>query len=424
MPPRPRSALVCAIATSLLTSLLAAQAKPPGLPDLIRQLADQDATVRLHAAEALAKLGPTAQPATSELLQAIAKGPAPVSDAAAIAIASIGKKTVPVLLKVLTDGDDGERIAALFAIRQLGVLSIPLQPQMRKLWLIEHHELSTAVEDCFVALKEHAVPEMTRAVADFGVQTSACRVLARIGPAAKPAVPALRKLLATKSAFAYSAAEPLGTIGDPAVIPDLTKIVLEAAKEKRITETSRCTSCASALGKFGPLAASAVPALTQMLGTEVDDLSSIALDRACMALGDIGVRSEPVLAALRHHAEKSKGDLQKSARESLELLEFAPTASEGTVSRAIYHQNVELQLLGLQRAIQNGTSSPTMAHVVVYRLEHSEHVDVRLSALTALGAIGVFDETVGKALDAVAKHEDPTLAAKAQEVRSKLSTKS
>jgi len=149
-------------------------------------------------------------------------------------------------------------------------------------------------------------------------------------------------------------------------------------------------------------------------------------DRAASALGDIGVRSEPVLAALRDVATKRTGDVQKAARDSLEVLECAAGASDGTIARAICHASSDLRLLGLQRAVERGASGQQLVRSIVWCYEHTDDVAVRMASIAALGAIGVSDEhvkPVRRGLDAACRHADEKLAAAAQGVRAKLAAK-
>ena len=164
-----------------------------------------------------------------------------------------------------------------------------------KTWLLQ---LSTSdpksraeAEAAFVALETNAVPELVRLLrADdarwrklvwsgalrkprslrsfilqrvnspnaYLIHPAAARALARLGPGAAAAEPELVRALQDKVNGTYwEAGEALGRIGKQAV-PDLTRALQDA------DTLVRC-SAAYGLGEAGPDAASAVPALTQML---------------------------------------------------------------------------------------------------------------------------------------------------------------
>jgi HEAT repeat protein len=358
----------------------------------------------------------------ADLVARIDSGNVADRDAAVQELAALAAKAVPGLRRLLEDGEDRQRIAALFGIGKMGKAAAPLLPAVSKLWMLERPAVSQAVEQAFVDLGEVGAPELARCVPEFGIQSYACTALAKIGPAGKPAVPALRKLLLSRTAGAHTAATPLGAIRDPAAIPDLVKVVTEGADNPRGCDDAKVANSAQALGRFGAAAAAAVPALIAVMRAEVP--IPTMCDRAATALGDIGVRTDAVLAALREVAKKGTGDLQRAAKDSLEVLECAAGASDGVIARAIRHANPDLRLLGLQRAVDRGTGGSPLMPAIVWCYEHTDDVTVRIAAISALGAIGVQDEKVTRVLDAASKQPDAKLAAAAEEVRAKLARKS
>jgi HEAT repeat protein len=359
----------------------------------------------------------------NELLARIAAAKGAERDVAAQELAALGSKAVPGLRRVLEDGEDAQRLVALFAIGKMGKSAEPLLPAMSKLWMVERFDLSQAIEKSFVALGAVGVHELARCVGEFGVQSYACQTLAEIGPAGKPAVPALGKLLVSRTAGANAAATALGAIRDPAAIPFLVKVVTEDAENPRGCDEYKVANSAQALGRIGPAAAAAVPALVKVMQAEGVPATATMCDRAATALGDIGVRTEPVLAALRNVAKTGSGDVKKAAQDSLEILECAVGSSDGAVARAICHANSDLRLLGLQRAVERAANGRPFVASIVWCYEHTDDVAVRMAAIGAIGAIGLQDEHVTRVLDAAAKHPDTKLAAAAQEVRAKFERK-
>ena len=390
MAPATTRAILAVGALTILTATLPAQGKAAGVNELVGRIASSTGAAR---------------------------------DLAAQELAALGAKAVPGLKRILEDGDDAQRIAALFGIGAMGRAAEPLAPAMSKLWRLERSNLSDAIEHSFVGLGAVGVPELTRCVGEFGVQIAACQALQRIGPAAKPAVPALCKLLASRTHGAHRAATPLGAILDPAALPFLTKAVAEGAENPHGCDSTKVANAAQALGRFGPAASAAAPALVKVMQAEGDSMMATMSDRAAMALGDIGVRSEPVLAALRDVAKKRTGDVRKAAQSSLEVLECPAGASDGAIARAICHASSDLRLLGLQRAVERGKGGDKFVRSIVWCYEHTDDVAVRMAAIAALGAIDVVDENVVRVLDAACKHPDAQLVTAAQAVRAKIGTK-
>jgi hypothetical protein len=113
-----------------------------------------------------------------------------------------------------------------------------------------------------------------------GVGQSACEGLEKIGPPAAPAIPVLIELLIKgEPSLRDPAAEALGKIGTAAVPPLLEKLTTQDQGEEAIF---------LALGKIGPGATAAIPALSAALNDG---------DRhgASRALGCIGLRTIPAL---------------------------------------------------------------------------------------------------------------------------------
>jgi len=145
-----------------------------GLDVYIRDLSHPDYQVRWKALEALAKLGPQAEPA------------------------------VPVLIKRL--GDDYDRFRVISVLGTIGPAAAPAVPA-----LLDRLAHTLSVEDKLYR------DESTEAI-------GLIETLANIGPAAQEAIPLLRKALTDKvSAIRYVAAHALGEMGPGATvaIPDL-----------------------------------------------------------------------------------------------------------------------------------------------------------------------------------------------------------
>jgi HEAT repeat protein len=256
------------------------------VPALINALKDQDANVRWSAAAALGKIGPAAEDAVPALSDALKDQNGSVRSSAAAALGTIGpaaKDTVLALNDAVNDKYTNAT-GALDAI--LRSTSVP--------------ELVT-----FLRGREYAGCRHLRA--------EAAEALGRIGPAARAAVPALIDALkdpeeperhrdpepsdrpapverAPARTVRDRAAEALGKIGPAAkdAVPALSRALNDPDKAVG-------TRAAEALGRIGPAAKAAVPAL---LTAFKDDKRRAVGDRAAEALGRMGPAAKTAVPVL------------------------------------------------------------------------------------------------------------------------------
>jgi len=99
---------------------------------LAKGLADNDAGVRLVAAARLRQLGPAAAPAASELAGALADSDASVAEAAAEALIRVGSAAVEPLVRQLSSGSAPARKLALACLAKLGPVAKAAIPAVEK----------------------------------------------------------------------------------------------------------------------------------------------------------------------------------------------------------------------------------------------------------------------------------------------------
>lgn len=222
------------------------------VPALIKALSDKDAAVQWHAARAIGSIGPGAKAAVGALTTALASDDAKLRTYAAFALGRIGKPSepaIPALVKAITDKEDMVQRAAIGAIRNIDADPEIVRPLIIKaledadsavamaavrvlaetadeksvpglIEALKHkeacywaclviHELGPAAKDAALPVSEvlkHADPE---------VRLQAAMTLAAIGPDAKPAVPALVKILQDdpQDGVKFAAGYALGSIG-------------------------------------------------------------------------------------------------------------------------------------------------------------------------------------------------------------------
>jgi HEAT repeat protein len=135
--------------------------------------------------------------------------------------------------------------------------------------------------------------------------------LAKLGPAARPALPALAKLAARELADPRDSALPAAA-AIPSIDPDSAEAQAQLAPVVALLRDSPegfvRQQAAMVLSKYGPSASAAVPALRQALSSEVADVRQ----RAALLLGSIGPAAQPALSGLDAMATR---DPDASARQ-------------------------------------------------------------------------------------------------------------
>ncbi|MGQ0634347.1 MAG: hypothetical protein ACT4QC_07045 [Planctomycetaceae bacterium] len=309
-----------ALATFLLGEIGPAAA--PAQPALESELAATDPILRLQAAEALLKIDPSHSPPHEVLLESLAVGPGQERYFAACALVSAGAKYASAadagLLRAMTDDD--QRIASAAAIVRLccqndirhdteGHLDIS-EPEGNKLTQAEVGLLIRQLADSNVLFRRRAAGQ-----------------LALLGPAAKPAVTALRESLADEdplvcvwSALALRHCDP----ADPRIVPTLIDLV-------GTTSPNAGTLAVSELGEWEPRAIDALPALYDLL----DSSAPLARLHVALTLNKIDPHArEPVvcLCEALHSADSDVRYLAALALAEVSLPHHKRAARELTSS--------------------------------------------------------------------------------------------
>lgn len=190
-------------------------------------------------------------------------------DGALLALARGGDaRAVPLLARALEEGE--VRRELLYATDGLGPSAAMLAPLLRR--RLSEVELDERLHDRAAPLLfalgavrgGQALPEVLRVLRGAppnrrdGVREAALRTLAAFGPAAREAVPDMRRLMASESAaVATAAARALW-----AAEGDLAEVLpaLERWLRPGVSGADRCAA-AQALGEIGPAAGAAAPAL-------------------------------------------------------------------------------------------------------------------------------------------------------------------
>jgi HEAT repeat protein len=268
------------------------------LPTLVEALDDADGKVRANAAEALWLLGkhPGALPALVATL--LDKDPS----ARAYAAAQLGylmredaKPAVPALVQVLWDEDTAVRAAAAEALGRIGLPARPAIP---------------ALVAAFKAPGE-----------EDAIYSSTSEALGRLGPAAKTAIPALlEKLKHPDSYVRVNAAKALWHIDQDRAGIGVARAGLEDRRD-------RVRVYAAEVLWFMEQHPQAIPTLVEVLS---EDGPGVGIERymAARALGRIGPPAKAAVPALLRARADVNPSVRETATEALEAI--AP----GTVGKA------------------------------------------------------------------------------------------
>lgn len=236
------------------------------LPVLIEFLNSDHYSIRLEAIELLGEIGPTAEIAVPALNRKLREDQT-TKVKAAFALWKIKKSrmAVSILISSLDSNEDDIKLYSMAKLEEMGVDACKFLPQIRKMLRSENYLDKTRALKSLAGAKgntEKALPELIELLDyrnDTGIQETAAKVIGSIGAGARSAIPKLMEGLNSKYRNEIErSASALAGIGRPAV-PDLIAVLLsdkETASE----------GAAIALGKMGPLAADAIPALIEIIG--------------------------------------------------------------------------------------------------------------------------------------------------------------
>ncbi len=273
------------------------------LPDLIRGLRNPTPDVRTRAARSLGRLGTLARDAMPLLVHALHDAEPAVREAAAQAMGQMGPDALPHLVAMLHHPDKYVRRNGVWALGKLGSVALGSLPA-----------LCESLRD-----------------ADPRVASGAAQALGGLGERAVEAIPGLTEAMrGTNIVLCRLASKALSEIGRPALPTLLTHL--------RHRDPFVRGEAALALGWIGPAAAAAVPGLIESLQTTAPPPASDADPSATPApppaeeasrlyaaqsLGRIGPRAATALPALRKALTDPNEPLRQAAEQAIRMIETA-----------------------------------------------------------------------------------------------------
>jgi len=239
------------------------------VPALTALVSGKDKWVSLHAVSALGKMGQGAKDAVPALIAALKEPDRNVRLHAVGALGEMGpqaREAVPALIEALRDIRIRE--ATLEALEKIGLETPEAAPALVSILRVEG--LYAFAAENLVAIGRQAVPPLIRALQgqDLDNRETAARILADIGPQARAAVPALIEALTDQDrGLRVQAAITLGEIGPSA--KEAVPALFEALKDPKTYEASM-----RALERIGFDSKVAIPELIEAL--KYEDLRTYA----------------------------------------------------------------------------------------------------------------------------------------------------
>jgi len=328
----------------------------PAVPFLIEALGDPDACQ--WACLILSEIGPDAADAVPALIKVIEVDRPDIRREAILALAKIGPgavQAVPRLTKELDSDAPGIPLAAAFALGSIGPDAKEAVAKLKKLAGSDDPLTQTVVAWALARLQpndqEARIAAAKRLIEslksdDAGVRVAAARALAALKPEPGEFAPYFLEILGNQDEAVLSRAlDALATLGTEA-IPGLIKALsiekaqkpaayilgkIGPAAKKAVPALIKAAGCDDpetrrevffALGKMGPAAKKAVPVLAKAL----DDPCEECRFAAIFALGKIGSAAKPAEKGLLEHLG---GDDEFAATISAwALAQIDPTCTE------------------------------------------------------------------------------------------------
>jgi len=174
----------------------------PATQDAVRVLADalsdSDIEVREVAAAALADFGPDAELALPKLLTAAGDESSLVRRRAVRALGCLGscEDALPALVAATDDPDPGVSLQAAATLGDLGAAAAPAVPALMALLWTGDVRVRAVIGVALARIGEAAVPALAQSLRhpSVDVRLKATQILAKIGPEANLAIPALEHL--------------------------------------------------------------------------------------------------------------------------------------------------------------------------------------------------------------------------------------
>ncbi|HXD87446.1 MAG TPA: HEAT repeat domain-containing protein [Urbifossiella sp.] len=184
------------------------------------------------------------------------------------AVGPAAKSAVPQLINLLNEKSPRDPNAVIRILCSIGPGAKDAIPAIQRLVLAEienKRDLDLGIHNCDLHKIGPAVVPLLIELMGLGYEHSAARELAELGPDAKAALPELAKFLKhNKPSVQLQAAFAMWMISKN---PDALKLLIDLLESKNLKQIA---AAAEALGRIGPAAKAALPALKKRASEELE----------------------------------------------------------------------------------------------------------------------------------------------------------
>ncbi len=303
-----------------------------GVPVLIEGLKREEEVTRLAAAQTLWLVGERARPAVPELKRALADHKPAVALEAALTLVEIARvdaaDAVPALVAAVKSASEWPATRAARALCALGPVAKAAVPELVKRFEAKSPQLRIAAAEAAAVIDpkqgEKAASALTEVLKTHTGGThrnDAVRALARIGPDAKAALPALLEEIeeTRKNNRSFRVDVVLAVL---AIDPETAKPVRAWIRERVVKEGDEDAD--DIAREFRKLGAGAKPLLAELI-VMLDAKDGYVRECAAATLGAIGPDAKDALPRLKELAEKdASAHVRKLAASAAKSIEARP----------------------------------------------------------------------------------------------------
>jgi HEAT repeat protein len=415
--------------TALHVARALAHIGPAAIPQLQSALDSPDAQQRAGVARALGAFGPAAAAAIPALIKNLADGSEPARQDSVDALGQIGVPARPALLAALGDADAKRRAGAALALAQLGA---PAKDTASALMSVLEKETDPAARAAQITALPKTGPDPARAVPllvaaatdpDDGIRHAGINALAGARTLHPGAVQALAGLLKNSDpALRQRAAHALGRLGPDAAsaLPALVAAAGASDGDAAFTDSlmqigpAALPALLSALKDAKPAAnewifhtlrgygGAAVPALTEALQNPKAEVRVSAIQ----ALGAMGMDATPAMHTVFTMASGDDPRVQAAALRALVALHAEPRHLKPLLEAAMASPSPDVKRAAAAGMAATGGAAALGVDSLIALLTDDDAAG-RLSAVQALGELGPASAPAVNAL--IAHFEDPAL---------------
>jgi HEAT repeat protein len=358
------------------------------VPSLVEMLGDSDERVRKAAAQALARIAPKDRTVAVVLARALADSNLDVRVGACHTLGAMGpaaEPAFPALVDMLGRGDYPHLAAS--ALVQIGPAARPVVPAL--IALIEERKTGKIQESARAAVwalgaigpADQVLPTLLQILEEsqnVALHDSAADAMARLGPAAGKALPALIRDAEAKWPEVHpSTVAALGQMG-PEAVPVLGRVLKDAPARSRAL-------AAETLGAMGAAAKAAVPALRNALHDREPRVALEAAFALCQLDADPQYAREVIVQAVRDEPFRGVMQFRPGPELSRRIQKVGPVLLPALVD-LLKDSNTPRQLRAIDAIAAMG---PAAKPAIPALLPLARDSDVRVRDAAALALVQV-----------------------------------